>query len=878
MPLQPGTPLGPYEILSPIGAGGMGEVYKARDTRLDRTVAIKVLPEHVAADPDLKQRFEREAKTISSLNHPHICTLHDIGNQDGVDFLVMEYLDGETLAQRLEKGALPLDQALQVAIEIADALDKAHRQGITHRDLKPGNIMLTKAGAKLLDFGLAKLKPGHDAPVGVSAPTVSAGLTGEGAILGTLQYMAPEQLEGEEADERTDIFAFGVVVYEMVTGRKAFDGKSQASLIAAILEREPPAMSALQALSPPVLDRVVMKCLAKEPDARWQTASDLQDELQWINDGGSQVAVPAVVATPRKTREWVAWATAAALALVATALVALHVNQAPSEDGTTRFSVLTASGVVTGLALSPDGTQLAFVTGAAFGQLWIRPRDSITAQAVPGADRAYAPFWSPDGRSIGFFTGSELKTVDLAGGPPRTVCPVSTPNGGTWNQDDVIVFGRGTGGLSQVEAAGGEPIPLSTLDVPGALFNSWPQFLPDGEHVLFLATTLEAGGPENGIYVGSLEPGTTSSFVVQANAMARYAAPGYLLFGRGGALMAQPFDLEQLAVTGDPVRVVDEVAVDEKRGLGFSTSDQGGLVHLGATGSTLSQLRWVDRAGGELGTVGAPGDYRNPVLSPDESRIAVERDSDIWLLDLARGTDQRFTFAPELDLYPVWSPDGERLVFASFRDGRRLDLFEKGTGGASEAHLLLETNFIKVPIGWSADGAFVSYVETNDTTGFDLWLHPVSGDRQPMSYLRTPSLESGLLSPDGRWMAYYSDESGEYRVYVQRVPPAGPVQISTGDGRMPRWKADGRELYYVTADNHVMAVDIDATGDAPILGIPHPLFELPFRLTPNPRNVYDVTADGERFLVNTLVEGAISAPITWVLNWAAGLGGVVEGT
>ena len=565
----------------------MGEVYKATDTRLERTVAIKVLPAHVASDPDLRQRFEREAKTISSLNHPHICTLYEFDTQEGTDFLVMEYLEGETLAQRLTKGALPLDQALRYAIQIADALDKAHRQGVTHRDLKPANIMLTKAGAKLLDFGLAKLTP--TGPQGDASTKLGESLTQPGTILGTYQYMAPEQFERGQANALTDIWAFGCVVYEMVTGQKAFTGESQASLIHAIMGVDPPAMSSLQVMSPPALDQIVKTCLAKDPDTRWQSAGDVGRQLQWITASGSQVGVPAVVATGSKTRERL-WMTVAAggvvAAVLATALAALYVNRAPVEDVRARFSVPTGllpdgerfgygSGVVSGLALSPDGTQLAFVTGGfPYGQLWVRPLDSVDARALPGADDASFPFWSPDGRSIGFFTPSELKTVDLTGGPPQTVCAVSIGMGGTWNEDDVIVFGSLTGNLHQVEVAGDEPIPLGGLDVLGAAIHYWPQFLPDGEHVLFLA--LARGDQERGIYVGSLRSGTTPSHIVQTTLMARYAAPGYLLFGRGGALMAQPFDLERLGVMGDTARVADKVVSDPDLGwLGFSTSGPG---------------------------------------------------------------------------------------------------------------------------------------------------------------------------------------------------------------------------------------------------------------------------------------------------------------
>ena len=489
MPLTSGSRLGPYEVSALIGQGGMGEVYKARDIRLDRTVAIKVLLAHVADDPDLRQRFEREAKTISSLNHPHICTLYDIGQQDGTDYLVMEYLEGETLAARLTKGPLPTDQALRYAIEMADALDKAHRQGITHRDLKPGNIMITKAGTKLLDFGLAKLRrpKSTDKPISSSATTTRAtGLTVKGLILGTPQYMSPEQLHGEEADARSDIFAFGAIVYEMVTGRKAFTGESQASLIAAILDSQPTPMSTLQPMSPPALDRVVRKCLDKDPEDRWQDVRDATDELKWVAEGSSQAGVAVPAGVPARGQSRLAWSVATVTTvLLAVALAVPYLNRAPAETATSRFSVLAEAGVVRGLALSPNGRQLAFTVGR---QLWIRPLDSLESRALPGTEGAQAPFWPPDGRSIGSFTVTELKTIDLTGGAPQTVDGVPVGVGGTWSQDDVIVLGQFGGELLRVPAAGGEPTPVTTLDdTRQERGHLWPQFLPDGEHFLFFA-------------------------------------------------------------------------------------------------------------------------------------------------------------------------------------------------------------------------------------------------------------------------------------------------------------------------------------------------------------------------------------------------------
>ena len=869
MPLGPGTTLGPYEIQSQLGAGGMGEVYKATDTRLDRTVAIKVLLAHVADDPDLKQRFEREAKTISSLNHPHICTLHDIGEQDGIDYLVMEYLEGETLAARLTKGALPLDQALRYGVEIADALDKAHRKGITHRDLKPGNIMITKAGTKLLDFGLAKLREPKAAVISPSErETRRASLTGEGTILGTLQYMAPEQLEGKDADARTDIFAFGSIVYEMITGKEAFTGESQASLIAAILDSQPTPMSTLQPMSPPALDRVVRKCLAKDPEDRWQDVRDATDELKWVAEGGSQAGVAVSAAGPPRGQSRLAWGVAAVVTVLAVALAVAYLNRAPAETATSRFSVLAEAGVVRGLALSPNGRQLAFTVGR---QLWIRPLDSLESRAIPGTEGAQAPFWSPDGRSIGFFTLTELRTVDPTGGPPQTVCAVPGI-GGTWNQDDVIVLGQFGGELLRVPAAGGEPTPVTTLDeTRQEMGHLWPQFLPDGEHFLFFA---QGAAEQEGIYVGSLESGVTPSLLLRTDRMARYAAPGYLLFGRGQSLMAQPLDVERLALTGNPVRVVDGVRSDPLlRWLGVSASHQGGLAYVGGGGGAVTQLRWLDRSGAELGTVGEPREYHDPLLSPDETKVAVSRDDDVWILDVSRGTEQRFTFDPALDGAPIWSPDGSRIVFSSFRDGRPGDLYEKAAAGTGQAQLLLESDYFKLATDWSTDGEFVSYHEAHPETSADLWLLPLSGERQPTPFLQAPFLEAdGVFSPDGRWMAYDSPESGELQVYVQSVPPSGGKwQVSATGGAFPQWRGDGQELYYVSLANDLMAVDVEAEGDTLEVGIPQRLFHLASDPTFVQRNPFDVTGDGQRFLVNALVEDSLSTPITWVLNWTADL-------
>ncbi len=581
--LSVGTKLGPYEIAAPIGAGGMGEVYRARDTRLNRTVAIKVLPVHLADRPDLRERFEREARSIASLNHPHICTLYDVGREGGTDYLVMEYLEGETLAARLAKGPLPLQQVLQYATEIADALDKAHRKGVTHRDLKPGNIMLTKSGTKLLDFGLAKLQQ-EMAPANVQMsqlPTANAPLTAQGTIVGTLQYMAPEQLEGKEADARTDIFAFGTVAYEMATGKRAFDGQSQASVISAIMSSQPAPISSLQPMTPPALDRVVKRCLEKEPDERCQSAKDLTDELKWIAEGGSQAGVAAPVVARRRSRERMAWALAAAGLLLAAALAfvfaRLYLNQ-PKPD-VVRFLVSPPPEVAEwGLpGVSPDGRLLAFVVISNKGvrQLWLRPLDSVAAHVLPGTEGALLPFWSPDSRYLGFFASGGLEKIDIAGGPPQILSEGVRGFSGSWNSGGVIVFTGSGGSLEKASQAGGVPSPLTTLDQSlGEITQSNPSFLPDGRHFLYASRRLVPLG-QVWVCAGSLDSKETKC-LMSADSPAVYASPGYLLYLRADTLVAQPFDAQRLTISGDAVPIAEGVS-------NFSASANGILAYSAGT-------------------------------------------------------------------------------------------------------------------------------------------------------------------------------------------------------------------------------------------------------------------------------------------------------
>jgi eukaryotic-like serine/threonine-protein kinase len=663
MGLRTGTQLGPYEILSAVGAGGMGEVYRARDTRLDRTVAIKILPDHLADRAELRERFEREARTVASLNHPHICTLFDIGHQDGIDYLVMEYLEGETLSERLKKGPLPLEKVLQYAIEIADALDKAHRKGITHRDLKPGNIMLTKSGAKLLDFGLAKLKQ-EVVPANVQLsqlPTANDPLTAQGTIVGTLQYMAPEQLEGREVDARTDIFAFGLVVYEMATGKKAFEGKSQASLIAKILETDPPPMSSLQPMTPPALDRVVKKCLAKEPENRWQTPKDLCDELKWIAEGGSQVTLAPTVAVKGirsvGRRGLILSLGTLLLGGAITGVAIWNLRPAPSPQPVTRTVINLPPGQqLAGLdngpavAISPDGTRLAYVArqGGA-QQIYLRALDSLEAKPIPSTEGATAPFFSPNGQWIGFFASGKLKKISVSGGAALILGDAAYSGGASWGSQGMIAFTPtvNVSALEQVPDAGGTPQPLTRFE-KGDTSHRWPEFLPGGKAVLFAAGPTAVTFTNAQVAVQSIGTGERRN-LVQGGMSPRYAPSGHLVYAQGGSLMAVPFDPQRLEVTGTAVPVVEGVLQSPVNGAAqYSVSATGSLVYVpGGIRATQLQLVWVNRNGTEQ-PLAAPGHaYFNPRLSPDGRRVAVgitESESQIWLYDLSRDTLTRFTF------------------------------------------------------------------------------------------------------------------------------------------------------------------------------------------------------------------------------------------
>ena len=885
MTLAQGTRLGPYEILAPVGAGGMGEVYRARDTRLERTVAVKVLPAHLSRSEEIRQRFEREARAISSLSHPHICALYDVGNQDGTEYLVMEFLEGETLTDRLSRGPLPSEQVLRYGIDIADALDRAHRQGIVHRDLKPGNVMLTKSGVKLVDFGLARMAASIPGNSSISILQTQAGmnLTQEGTILGTFQYMSPEQLEGKEADARSDIFAFGAVLYEMATGQKAFSGKSQASLIASILSAEPPAISTIQPMTPPALDRVVKTCLAKDPDDRWQTAHDVMLQLKWIAEGGSQAGVPAPLVARRKSRERLAWAVAAVLALATIALAALEIARPRAASARiVRSSILPPEKTAFHLisdgagppALSPDGQQIAFTARDSSGKalLWVRSLDSLAARPLPGTEDAMYPFWSPDGRHIGFFAGSKLKTIEASGGPALALCDAADGRGGTWNKDGIILFEpHFREPIFRVAATGGKPTPVTKLDESRReTTHRYPFFLPDGKRFLYEAAShsVSTDSELHAIYLGSLD-GKPPKLVVNARSKPLYAA-GHLLFVRQKTLMAQPFDAKSLTLSGEPFPVVGNVQEDPGFFTAvFTVSDNGVLAYQEGGGSgDQAQLTWFDRSGKKLEAVGPQGNLWNPRISHDGRRavFTMGDPGDLWVEDLSRNVPTRLTFDPADDNNAVWSADDSRLLFLSLRSGGG-DIYGKPSSGTGADERLVSSASVKDPSSVSPDGRWLLMSVLNPKTKWDIELLSLP-DRKVTDFLKTDFDElQGEFSPDGRWVAYSCNESGRHEVYVQPFPgPGGKWQISSAGGTNPVWRRDGKELFYLASDRKMMSVPV-RIGAAFEAESPRPLFDV--RVKSDPDRHFDVTADGQRFLITLPLGDETSPPITLVQNWTA---------
>jgi eukaryotic-like serine/threonine-protein kinase len=892
MTIAAGSRLGPYEILSPLGAGGMGEVYRARDTRLERTVAVKVLALHLSSSPESRQRFEREAKTISQLSHPHICALYDVGREGETEYLVMEYLEGETLSERLLKGALPFDQVLRFGIEIADALDKAHRQGIVHRDLKPGNVMLTKSGVKLLDFGLAKAVAPAAMPSSLTALPTQQNLTQEGTILGTFQYMAPEQLEGREADARTDIFAFGAVLYEMATGKKAFSATSQASLITAIMSSDPAPISSVQPMSPPALDRVVKTCLAKDPEDRWQSAGDVAKELKWISEGSAAgIFAPASISAKRKTRERLAWVLVGVLGVLSAASLPFAVARLrrPSAVRPIRLSILPPEDLMesAALALSPDGRWLAVSGRDETGNLaiWMRSLESGEFKKLPGTDDARMPFWSPDSRQIGFFSRDQLKKLDLETGSIATICSIAggadVAQGATWSPEGVVLFSPSRRSpLFRVSSDGGAPVAATKLTEEKGRVTAahlFPWFLPDGRRYLYVSANSVAERMTFHVLLGSLDGGPPIEVLqTPSPSPVAFSREGYLLFVRDG-LMAQAFDPRSGRLSGAEMRVLDAASIWNAAG----SISQTGVLVFGRIGVALGgrvELTWFDRTGRELGKASRRA-YRDPSISPDGKRVAGQIFDetglgDLWILELDRNVESRFTFQPAWRVNPIWSPDGSRIAYASNRDRGPAQLFVKRSDGTGQEERLLKTAHQSVPTDWTADGRFIVYEDHDPQTGKrDLWMLPTSGDRQPFAYLQTPFDEfQGQVSPDGKWMAYGSDESGRWEIYVQPIPAtAGKWQISNAGGTQPRWRGDGREIFYLALDKKITSVDV-RLGPRPEFGAPRALF--PVRVVQNAANSDEflATPDGRRFLAAASTSAGLGPQAFKVLlNWPAGL-------
>ena len=872
MALSPGTRLGPYEILAPLGAGGMGEVYKAKDTRLDRIVAIKVLPEHLAESPERKKRFEREAKAISQFNHPHICTLHDVGSQDGTDFLVMEYIEGDALAETLKRGALPLDKALEYGTQIADGLDRAHRHGVVHRDLKPGNIMLTKSGVKLLDFGLAKLV--HKKPVayGSDAPTQTRDLTQTQAILGTIPYMAPEQLESKDVDARTDIFAFGAVLHEMLTGARAFKGETQASLISAIMTSDPKPVSVLRSMTPPALDHVIRTCLAKDPEERWQAAGDVARQLKWIGSGEAQRG------PDRVEHRRLPWAVPAAVAFVLGGIGVWIVRPPPPPPPLpTRFAVtLPPDQVIAGPTdISPDGRRLVYAGRDDTRRLYLRDFDTFEVRPLPGTEGADNPFFSPDGQWVGFRANGMLQKIAIRGGAPLILCEAPSPftlSGASWGEDDTIIFAPDiVSGLFRVSADGGEPEQITAPAVDeGEVGHVMPHHLPDGENLLF---TLHE---QDDWFIALLSRQTgTYRKLFPGSGFAKFLSPGYILFARSGGLLAVPFDLDRLEA-GAPVPVLEGLQTARWAGADiafFTVSENGSLAYVPG-GDVASSLLWVDRKGRTSSLSEERGRFFFPRLSPDGRRLAVtdqgieqSTGSQIWIYDLERGSRRRLT-TTGTHFVPSWSPDGRRLAFGPLLQVRAAD-------GSDAARRITRGDHRQYPISWTPDGRELLFFEVNPVSGGDIRVVSPSGDEEPRPLLTEAYREtSARLSPDGNWLAYTSNESGRDEVYVQPYPgPGGKVSISTEGGREPAWSREGRELYY-RHGARMMGVEVK-TQPRFAASAPRLLFEGRFQRDPCCAANYDVTADGERFVMIQGEGGGRLSQIHVITNWVEELKRVV---
>jgi len=898
MTLPIGTKLGPYEIVAPLGAGGMGEVYRARDARLGRDVAIKVLPTHLAENSEAKQRFEREARAVSSLSHVNICPLFDVGSQEGVEYLVMEYLEGETLAKRLEKGPLKLEEVQRMGMEIAEALEKAHRQGIVHRDLKPGNVMLTKSGAKLMDFGLAKPSMAMTAASDLmtpSGPTMSVAaltsaaspLTQKGMIVGTFQYIAPEVLQGKEADARSDIFSLGCVLFEMATGKRAFEGKSQLSVFTAILETDSPLVSSLLRLAPKALDELVKNCLAKDPEERISSAHDVKLQLRALEPRATSgvMAAPEKTGISRKLRNILLGV--GALVLLAAAVVGYALGGRKNEGGVLRLQItppekmkFVDTGDFGGMpVLSPDGSKLTFSAEGENSRkgLWVRSLDSFAAQRLEGTDEAAHPFWSPDGRYIGFFAKGKLNKVLATGGAVLALAAADNPRGGTWCGSDVIVYAANfQSGLMKVSANGGPASEATRLDGTKHSTHRWPWCLPDGKHFIYLATNHQGGTPaENGIYYAGLD-GKDMHQVVASDSGAE-VAEGYLLYHTQPTLMAQPFDAASGTVSGEAVAILDRVKFDTGvwRAL-FTVAQKGRIAYFtGGESATGTQLLKYDRSGKVLKVIGEMGSYMDPTYSPDGKRMAFLSGDplwNVWIMDLERGNRTRVTFDPTVKTKPTWSPDGKTIAYLARLGGQKAVIRSKPANGTGAEQTLVDEKEYTVNYPqYSPDGKYMVYMRQQGVGAVAIMAKPLGGG-EPITVLDAPGLQVTLpvfsVSPNGKWIAYTSGESGNYEVYVAPFPKGeGKWQVSNGNATAAAWRRDSKELFYFSVGGDLYATEIGESGNELQMGTPKFLFRA--NIAPM-GTLYDVSPDGQSFVIQVTGEGS-QAPLNFVTNWMAEL-------
>ena len=883
MPLEPGNNLGPYEIIEKAGAGGMGEVYRAKDPRLERSVAIKILPAHIAGMPDFKQRFEREARAISSLNHANICTLYDVGSQNGYDFLVMEFLEGETLSDRLARGPIPYDEMLRIAIQIASALDSAHRQGLVHRDLKPSNVMLTKDGAKLMDFGLAKLTLEDGSPAGATGITQTTPLTGAGTLLGTMQYMAPEQLEGKEADARSDIFAFGELLYEMTTGKRAFEGGSQATLIAAIIERNPTPISVVIPDTPPLFERLVTKCLAKDPQKRWQSAADLLDELRWISQAGSQVGLPVHIAKRRKVKFTVARIVGAVAIMSTLVLGYLLLTQPKPVLDTNRFTISPSMDTpeirsVNWSRISPDGRLIAFRATDTLGTnlLWIRPLNSLEPYPLRGTENITRQFWSPDSKYIAFFKSNQLYKIPVAGGPAQLICETFGSDG-NWGSEGYILFdGQASDTLKYVLASGGSPQYATPIDTSkGERSSAWPWFLSDGVHFLYILYTTTGSQ----LKVGAIGSDETHLIFDEdqmrlLDSRVEFCKQGYLLFIKDKLLLAQGFDEHKFQLVGEPFPVAQ--GVDQAgNAFTFGTSDNGVLLYQYASTSNQGELVWFDRSGKEIEKLGDPDTYRDIALSPDNSKVVFglydDRGSneDLWIRDFKRNLVTRLTFDKPNNVLPVWSPDGKYIAYSEAAGGSFKTRYKRSDGQGAIMGLGDIDSVLNAPACWYSDS--VLYMSAN-VNGLGVYRYDFADKSFTPVIVSKYREVSPAVSKNGKYILYMSNESGRNEIYVSELGgDHGRWQVSNDGGYQPTWRADNKEIFFFSGSD-LMAVDVSISSAGFEIGQPKKLFTKPLNFSGITGALrYCPSNDGQKFLLNVPLVTQSNDNIIVVQNWLAEL-------